>query len=82
MIEMRIGSGVPDATKKRCYDCKHMKAAVSWWCTSEEASDYHGTHIPGFDNCKFWEPIKKPTWFEKWFSFNVMLVHIDPDEDE
>jgi hypothetical protein len=46
----------PDPTRRRCYDCRHMKAAVTWWCTNETAAKAHGTHIPGRRDCPFWEP--------------------------
>ena len=46
----------PDAALRRCYDCAHLKGAVSWWCTNEEAIKYRGTQIPGVKDCPFWAP--------------------------
>lgn len=44
----------PDATLRRCFDCRHMRAAVSWWCTNKEAIAHRGTSIPGIRDCGFW----------------------------
>ena len=56
-IEAVYTSGQPDPIQKRCYDCRHCKAAVSWWCTNEEAIKARGTAIPGVSQCPFWEPM-------------------------
>lgn len=47
---------IPNARRKGCADCIHMKAAVSWWCTNEEAKKAFRTAIPGRVGCPFWEP--------------------------
>lgn len=41
---------------KSCYDCGHLKSAVSWWCGSKEAIAARGTQIPGCIHCPFWKP--------------------------
>jgi hypothetical protein len=48
----------PDAEQRRCYDCAHMKGAISWWCTSKGAVAFRGTSIPGIRDCSFWAPAK------------------------
>lgn len=42
--------------KRCCYDCCHLKAAVSWWCINDDAIKFRGTRIPGTRNCQFWGP--------------------------
>lgn len=42
--------------KKSCYDCKHVKCALSWWCSNEDAIKARGTRIPGCIKCTYWEP--------------------------
>jgi hypothetical protein len=42
--------------RKCCFDCGHLYSAVSWWCGSEEATEYRGTKIPGCSKCPFWKP--------------------------
>lgn len=71
----------PDAKRKNCYDCTHCKAAVSWWCVSEEARKARGTGIPGEVNCKFWEPCrqyKDLSWWERNLSGNFILISEPP----
>ena len=46
--------------KKSCYDCGHLKSALSWWCSSEDAIKARGTRIPGCIKCPYW----KPDWKE------------------
>lgn len=41
--------------EKCCYDCKYLKAKVSWWCVNKNAIKWRGTSIPGVKNCPFWE---------------------------
>lgn len=48
----------PDSEKARCYDCRFLKGAVSWWCTNDEAKEARGTSIPGICQCPYWEPAK------------------------
>lgn len=55
MLQGLIVKGQADSEKRECYDCKHMQAAVSWWCVSEEAKEYRGTGLPSAEGCKFWE---------------------------
>lgn len=42
--------------KKSCYDCGHIKSALSLWCGSEEARKARGTSIPGCIKCPYWKP--------------------------
>ncbi len=42
--------------KKSCFDCGHLKSALSWWCTNKEASKARGTTFPGCIKCPFWKP--------------------------
>lgn len=42
--------------KRSCFDCGHLKSALSWWCTSKEAKDARGTSLPGCIKCTFWKP--------------------------
>ena len=42
--------------KKSCYDCGHLKSALSSWCTSVEARKARGTTISGCVKCVFWKP--------------------------
>lgn len=72
MIELRVLQGEPDAERKSCCDCRHMKAAVTWWCTNKEASKAMGTSFPGVIQCPFWEPAKKyvrKPWYKRLFDF-------------
>ena len=57
MINAIMVKGIPDKSKKRCFDCFYCKATVSWWCTNEEAINYRGTSIPGICDCIFWKPM-------------------------
>ena len=41
--------------KKNCSNCIHLKAAISLWCTNEDAKTARGTSIPAVSNCPFWE---------------------------
>lgn len=71
-----VTNSEPDATKKRCFDCTHCKAAVSWWCTNEEATEERGTKIPGEVDCSFWSPCrqyKTLSWWERNFG-NFILI--------
>lgn len=42
--------------KHSCYDCAHLKSALSWWCFNNEAAKYRGTRLPGVIKCHFWKP--------------------------
>ena len=44
----------PDPERASCYDCTHLKAAVSWWCTNDDAIKWRGTSLPGVEKCPFW----------------------------
>ena len=57
-----------------CDTCRHLQAAVSWWCMCEEAVKHRGTRLPPTRDCKFWKPcrsIKELSWWERW------LVYLD-----
>lgn len=43
-----------DPVRASCADCKHLKAAVTWWCTNDAAIQWRGTTIPGGTKCPFW----------------------------
>lgn len=57
MIEQVAVKGTPDATKRRCYDCRSLQASVSWWCTNEAARKWRGA-LPGICDCPHWEPMR------------------------
>ncbi len=75
MIELRVIEGQPDADRKSCVDCRHMKAAVCWWCTNQKAIKYRGTSFPGVHSCQFWEPALKvdppKPWYKQMFDFGL-----------
>jgi hypothetical protein len=76
MIEAVLKGSDPDASKRECFDCRHCKAAVSWWCKNEDARKYHGTGIPQFSDCKFWEPIntyEKLGWWTRNFGNFIVI---------
>ena len=45
--------------KRDCYHCAFLTAAVSLWCTNDEAVAYRGTAFPGVFKCIFWQPNEK-----------------------
>ena len=47
--------------ERRCYDCKYLKSAISWWCMNEDAIEWRGTAIPGVCECPFWELMEQKT---------------------
>lgn len=51
-----VATELPDAARRRCYDCAHMRAYVTWWCTNDAAIRARGTGIPGVCLCPFWAP--------------------------
>lgn len=53
--------------KDGCWNCKHMKSAVTWWCSSEIAIKENGTSIPQCVVwCKQWEPVtEKPRLLDR-----------------
>lgn len=59
LVIPNVVESIPDAKLRRCYDCGHMKAALSWWCTNDGAVRMHGTAIPGRSGCPFWTPAKR-----------------------
>lgn len=67
---------VPDAEQKRCYDCGHMEAHVSWWCTNKDAVAFRGTAIPGSRGCSFWKPadvLPEPLTTRIWLYIKNMI---------
>ena len=78
MIE-QILDGIPNAERKGCVDCKHCKAAVSWWCTNKEAIKHKNSSLPYTKNCSFWEPCRTKKDLTLWekispFSFFEYIV--------
>lgn len=72
MIEAIATSGTPDAAQRRCYDCRHCKAAVGWWCKNAEAVAWRGTNLPGVRDCPFWAPMRQISdlgWWDRHFNF-------------
>lgn len=78
MYELRVVSGVPDSEKRSCSDCRHMQAAVSWWCQNENAIKARMTKIPGVHGCPYWEPAKPAVSFWKklldWKEFDTIDI--------
>lgn len=69
-MEVILKSAEPDIEKRSCFDCKHCKAAVSWWCYNQEAVIHRGTALPTAFQCKYWEPVrtfKETTWWERFW---------------
>jgi len=46
---------IPPDERRSCYDCGHLKSALSWWCTNKEAQKVRGTSLPGCIKCTFWK---------------------------
>jgi len=42
--------------KKRCLECKYLRASLSWRCTNEEAIKLRRTTFPGVILCTCWKP--------------------------
>lgn len=42
--------------RRSCYDCAHLIARVSWWCSNKDAIRDRGTAIPGCIHCPHWSP--------------------------
>jgi hypothetical protein len=66
----------PDATKRECKECRHLKAALTWWCESTEAREHFGTPIPGREGCPFWEPMQRDSWRD-WFNPYIIPVTLE-----
>jgi hypothetical protein len=80
MAEQVLETGVPNANKKSCADCKHCKALVNWWCKNKLAIKARGTKIPGVVNCPFWEGCKTKkelSWSDRLFGD---YIYVDPVE--
>ncbi len=76
MFEFRYkGDTLPDAKSRGCNDCKHLKGAVSLWCTSDEACKARGSHIPGVIHCTYWEAMERARWYHK-FDFETSIVDL------
>lgn len=78
MIEFRWKGDVPPNEKRRaCKDCRHLKAAVSLWCTNDDASKRRRTSIPGIRDCEYWEPmlpVERKSFIKRLFDFEQRLV--------
>jgi len=55
-IPHKVWLTISPYVKKDCYHCKFLTAALSLWCTNDEAVEYRGTNFPGVFKCIFWEP--------------------------
>ena len=66
MYEAVLVRAKPDETTRGCADCKHCKAAVSWWCTSERAIELSRTRLPGIVKCPYWEPTRTKAEVRPW----------------
>jgi hypothetical protein len=81
MYELLIVKGEANSERKSCHDCRHCKAALSWWCTHKKAIEERGTALPGVKNCPHWEPAKhinELSWFEKLFrSKNYIQIELE-----
>lgn len=63
-----LTSGEPDADRKGCKDCSHMKGAVTLWCENKEAIAKRGTSLPGTRNCPYWSPIPTKRQLDEEFA--------------
>lgn len=89
MIDAVAAKGyTPDATKRACYDCRHCKAAVSWWCKNPDAVAWRGSSIPGVHNCPFWDPVPtmaewmaawraRTPWFIRWLGPSPVTIPVE-----
>lgn len=59
MREFIVRSGEPDAERRACRDCLHLRGALSLWCTDEDAKEHWGTSTPGFQGCRYWKPMRR-----------------------
>ena len=66
MYEAVLESGKPDPVTRGCADCRHLKAAVSWWCTNQQAIDDHRTRLPVVVKCQYWEPVRTKAELGLW----------------
>ena len=78
MLEAILKEGKPDFNKRECFDCRHLKAAVNWWCTNEKAKKQNGSGIPSIVNCGFWEgcrTIEDLNWVQRtFFKSNYVFI--------
>jgi len=78
MRRIVMKSDEPCSRRRRCMDCYHMQAALSWWCTNKEAVRNRHTNMPDSDivGCPFWEPCM--SWSKlKWYQ--RIAVRLNPD---
>lgn len=62
---------VPDAERRACVDCGHLRGAVSWWCASSVAAARRRTRIPGHERCPDWTPALRLAdlpWWRRWIA--------------
>lgn len=67
---------IPDTTQRRCYDCRHLRGAISLWCISPEARRARGTAIPGVRECSYWMPMRRAaevSRLARWFGGYVVV---------
>jgi hypothetical protein len=81
--------GEPDAQRRACEDCAHLRAYVSLWCGSREASEARGSNLPGVYHCTFWEPMpllpppprhwwQRIFWLDPANDLNLIPVKLEP----
>lgn len=82
MVEFLVKNGIPDADKKRCYDCFYLRGAVTTWCINKKAKKFRGTTIPGVCDCQFWKAMRlkeEVSFFSRLFGY---YIYVDCEEDE
>lgn len=74
--------GVPDANKKRCFDCIYCVGYISWWCENKEAIERRNTAIPGTSNCPQWAavPHGKRSFWSKLFNRTIIEIKQDGEK--
>lgn len=65
-----------DSSQRRCYDCAHCQAALSWWCVNPDAIKARGSQIPGVRDCPYWESAKtvgEVIWWKRLLGNYIIL---------
>jgi len=76
MISKTVIKGQPDGDQASCYDCRHCKAALSWWCVNEDAISWRGTRLAGVIKCPFWDGVDQARW---WHHLTPFVLILKPD---
>jgi hypothetical protein len=82
MYEIVMITGEPNKTLKRCFDCQSCRAAVTWWCTQEEAKKLNRGRV-GYWLCPHWSPCLKWSdlkWYEKFFNKYIEVKQSSEEE--